>query len=325
LRFGICSVYKDTGFHSPPALLFRIPIWSKSRIPSPVSLALLRQHLSEIIAGTPPGTPGLTTGLDALDSALPNHGLPRGRLTELVGLPGSGKTTLVRRIAERTVHDGGSVAYIDATRTLAPRDWAHVGANANQDGLWVVRPDTPTRGAWCADVLLRSGAFSLVVLDGAPMLSRAVAVRLTRLAREADAALLVLGDDAKASELAGSLRLRATRRRTSVTVVIEKGAPYQTVQVFSLGDVDRDIEVARRVRTHSEVPDRRGVARTQRVSSAGDPAGAALGHAADRAGGGEAAGAAGGDVGRGTLARPRGDVGARGKVTMRRARSARVG
>ena len=165
----------------------------------------------EIIAGTSPGTPGLTTGLAALDAALPNRGLPRGRLTELVGLPGSGKTTLVRRIAERTVKDGGSVAYIDATRTLAPRDWAHVSANGNQDGLWVVRPDSPTRGAWCADVLLRSGAFALVVLDGAPMLTRAVAVRLTRLARESDAALLVLGDDSKTSELAGSLRLRVAR------------------------------------------------------------------------------------------------------------------
>src|ERR1017187_10142150 len=137
-------------------------IGSKSRIPHrPVSLARLRQHLAEIIAGTSPDTPGLTTGLAALDAALPNHGLPRGRLTELVGTPGSGKTTLVRRIAERTVHDGGAVAYIDATRTLAPRDWAHVSANGNQDGLWVVRPDNRTRGAWCADVLLRSGAFSL--------------------------------------------------------------------------------------------------------------------------------------------------------------------
>jgi len=286
-----------------------------------MSLALLRQQLSEIIAGTSPGTPGLTTGVAALDAALPNRGLPRGRLTELVGLPGSGKTTLVRQIAERTVKDGGAVAYIDATRTLAPRDWTHVSATGNHEGLWVVRPDTPTRGAWCADVLLRSGAFSLVVLDGAPMLQRAVAVRLTRLAREADAALLVLGDGSKASELAGSLRLRAMRRRTGVTVVIEKGAPYQTVNVFSQGEVDRGIEVARRVRTHPEVPDRRGVVRTQRIA----PPGAPLGHAAGRAGGGETAGAARGDVGRGTRARAHGDVGAGSKVPMRRTRSARVG
>ena len=238
-----------------------------------MSLALkeLRLQLSEIIDGTKPGTPGLATGLAALDAALPNRGLPRGRLTELVGAPGSGKTTLVRRMVERAVGDGWWVAYVDAARTLAPRDWAHVGTT----GLWVVRPGEAARGAWCADVLLRSGAFALVVLDGAPMLARGVAVRLTRLAREADAAFLVLGDDAKASELAGSLRLRvarqserttrrrsigdvATRQVERITVVIEKGGPYQTV---NLGEVNRGIEVARRVRTHPEVPDRRGVAR----------------------------------------------------------------
>ena len=232
-----------------------------------MSLALLRQQLSALVEASRPGTPGLATGLAALDAALATGGLPRGRLTELVGAPGGGKTTLVRRMVARAVADGWWVAYVDAARTLAPRDWVHTPA------LWVVRPRDAARGAWCADVLLRSGAFALVVLDGAPVLARAVAVRLTRLAREADAALLVLGDGTKASELAGSLRLRVqpmTRRRPiaggaadftrRISVVIEKGGPYQTVIA---GEVDRGIEVARRVRTHPEVPDRRGVARQQ--------------------------------------------------------------
>ena len=260
-----------------------------------VALKILREQLSEIIEGAKPGTPGLVTGLAALDAALPNGGLPRGRLTELVGAPGSGKTTIVRHMVERAVTDGWWVAYVDAARTLAPRDWAHIGRTRTptpkNEGLWVVRPDQPARGAWCADVLLRSGAFALVVLDGAPVLARGVAVRLTRLARDADAAFLVLGDDAKASELAGSLRLRVARqqqqqqqqqppreadpRRRSIggvvsrhvqrtTVVIEKGAPWQTVH---LGEVNRGIEVARRVRTHPEVPDRRGVARQQELGT----------------------------------------------------------
>ena len=246
----------------------------------PLALESLRFQLSEVIDGTKPGTPGLPTGIATLDAALPNNGLPRGRLTELVGAPGSGKTTLVRQLVERAVRDGWWVAYIDAARTLAPRDWAHVSRKHGPDeGLWVVRPDSPARGAWCADVLLRSSAFALVVLDGAPLLTRNVAVRLTRLAREADAAFLALSDDTKASELAGSLRLRVARVATSrrlvsirgapepqavprtLTVVIEKGGPYQTVTV---GDVNRGIEVARRVRAHPEVPDRRGVARQQK-------------------------------------------------------------
>ena len=228
-----------------------------------MSLPLLRLQLSEVLDTTKPGTPGLATGLRTLDSALPLGGLPRGRLTELVGAPGAGKTTVVRHIVERAVRDGWCVAYIDATRTLAPRDWAHINTLNPRatDNLWVVRPDRPDRGAWCADVLLRSGAFALVVLDGAPLLTRNVAVRLTRLAREADSALLALSDDNKASELAGSLRLRVTRPAQRTVVIIEKGAPYQTVTV---GESARGNEVARRVRTHPEVPDRRGVARKQK-------------------------------------------------------------
>ena len=353
-----------------------------------MSLAALRQQLAQVIEGTKPGTPGLATGIAALDGVLPGGGLPRGRLTELLGAPGCGKTSLVRRMVERAVCDGAWVAYVDATRTLAPREWASLGAH---EGLWMVRPRNAERGAWCADVLLRSGAFALVVLDGAPRLSREVAVRLTLLARESDAALLVLGDDAKGSALGGALRMRVTRvgdakhslrdalgpragdakhslrdalgplrgpaaasrrerlappspragaregaavlriaraaaggdagnpplsaradaareadglaaakrpqdraavrelcesesvrrpsgdarqpsgdaHRTSephtrILVTIEKGGPYQTV---SIGEVDRDIAVARRVRTYSEIPDRRGVARQQRRES----------------------------------------------------------
>ena len=229
-------------------------------------------------------------------------------------------------MVERAVASNWWVAYIDAARTLAPRDWAHIDTRGMSDSLWVVRPDTAARGAWCADILLRSGAFRLVVLDGAPMLERGIAVRLTRLAREADAAFLALSDDAKASELAGSLRLRvvktARRRKNAlgtsqhISVVIEKGGPYQQVNI---GEVDGGIEVARRVRSHPEVPDRRGVARTQ---SAGERA---LGHAADRPRCGEATTAARGDGGGGTAARAHGHDGERSPVAMRRPPGARLG
>ena len=88
------------------------------------------------------------------------------------------------------------VAYIDVTRTLAAVDWAELAASGR---LWIVRPpppppSTPDHGAWCADVLLRSGAFSLVVLDGGAPLARGVAIRLTRLARESHAAFVVMRD-----------------------------------------------------------------------------------------------------------------------------------
>ena len=142
-----------------------------------MSLALLRQQLADVIDGSRSATPGLSTGLKTLDAALPGAGLPRGRLTEMVGAPGSGKTTIVRTMVERAIATGWPVAYIDAARTLAPQDWAHAGAQLvnGEPGLWVVRPDRPARGPWCADVLLRSGAFAFVVLADGAMLDEKAA------------------------------------------------------------------------------------------------------------------------------------------------------
>jgi recA bacterial DNA recombination protein len=206
------------------------------------SLLALKQRLAAVTAPAPctPFT-GLPTGITALDRAL-GGGLPRGRLTEITGPFGSGTTSLVRHIVTRS---NQRVAYIDATRTLVPRDWAHVST------LWVIRPPNPQRGAWSADVLLRSGAFGLVVLDSAPPLTRAVTMRLSQLARESDAVLLVLGEE-RALQTGTAVRLRVSAGR----VTVEKGGSHEMLEV------PREHRVARRLCTHPEVPDRRGVART---------------------------------------------------------------
>lgn len=223
---------------------------------APVPLESLRALLP---APLPP--PGLPTGVDVLDRALASSGLPRGRLTEVVGA--TGKLTLLRQVVDAAVERGEWVAYIDASRTLAPRDWAHLGHIA---GVWIVRPPEATRAAWCADVLLRSGAFSLVVLDSAPPISRAVAVRLTGLARESNAAFVVVGS-AAATRLGGAVRLRVHRRRQRLRIAIEKGAGCGGQDGGKDSRLQRVVEVscangvARRLCTHPEVPDRRGVAR----------------------------------------------------------------
>jgi recombination protein RecA len=232
----------------------------------------------------------LSTGVEALDAGLAGGGLPRGRLTEVVGARGSGKATLLRRIVEQTLGEAGWVAYIDATRTLAPRDWAHLG---DREGLWMIRPRDPARAAWCADVLLRCGAFALVVIDSAPVASRGVTVRLTRLARESGAALIIAGEEGGGSLVGGAVRLRVRRsaqgaergrghqqnlrsaqedkpsarsalcahppprRERRMTIVVEKGGGG----THRIVEVNCAIGVARRLCTHSEVPDRRGVAR----------------------------------------------------------------
>lgn len=199
----------------------------------------------------------MPTGIEALDRALASAGLPRGRLSEVVGA--SGKLTLLRQVVDAAVARGEWVAYIDASRTLAPRDWAHL---ADVPGVWIVRPPEPARAAWCADVLLRSAAFSLVVLDSAPPVSRAVAVRLTGLARESNAAFVIVGASG-ATRLGGAVRLRVHRRRQRLTIAVEKGGSIRT----NMNRLQHVVEVrcangvARRLCTHSEVPDRRGAAR----------------------------------------------------------------
>ncbi|HKH94796.1 MAG TPA: ATPase domain-containing protein, partial [Gemmatimonadaceae bacterium] len=244
-------------------------------------MSLSIAELVKLLPPPPPPTPALPTGVAALDAVLVGGGLPRGRLTEIVGPTGSGKTTLTRAIVESAVAAHGWVAYVDAQRTLDARDWVHLG---DAEGVWIIRPRDAGRAAWCADVLLRSGAFALVVLDGAPVLTKSAAVRLTRLARESNAAFVVLGDrTGAASQLGGAVRLLVERttpgkRRhpppptphrgsvpsstdvdptpvRTIAVRVEKGGTLRTVEVSCA------IGVARRLCTHPEVPDRRGVAR----------------------------------------------------------------
>src|SRR5687768_13851076 len=173
-----------------------------------MSVSALRQQLAAILA--PPrvgGTAAIPTGIEALDRALSDGGVPSGRLTEIQGARGSGRTTLVRQLVMTAVADRRWVAIIDGSRTLTPREWAEAGDSGR---LWVIRPAAADRSAWCADILLRSGAFSLVVLDSAPALPRAVAIRLTRLAREHDVALVVVGDH---PVIGSAVRLRIQRRK----------------------------------------------------------------------------------------------------------------
>jgi len=260
-----------------------------------LAVAQLRQQLAAVVAGTPSSTPGLPTGLAALDAALPGGGIPLGRITELLAEQRIGKTTITRSLVAATIKAGRCVAWIDATRTLDPRDFftppagngktvpagkisSGESSSIDLDALWVIRPADPARAPWCADLLLRTGAFALVVLDGAPVLPRVVAVRLAQLAREADAALLLLGDGTRASEIGGALRL-VLRRRGAVT--IEKGGAHQNVLLRlsetssgydDTSDIGKKNEhhiagtggvVAHRLRAYPEIPDRRGVARTR--------------------------------------------------------------
>jgi hypothetical protein len=130
---------------------------------------------------------GLAFGIPALDAALPS-GVPRGQITALDSPLGSGGTTLLLALAEATLRSDEGVALVDAERSLAPQAAAHLAALGP---FWVIRPKVHENAWWCADILLRTGAFGLVIVDRAPAPPRRIAVRLQRLAHDKDAALVI--------------------------------------------------------------------------------------------------------------------------------------
>jgi hypothetical protein len=130
---------------------------------------------------------GLAFGIPALDAALPS-GVPRGQITALSAPLGSGGTTLLLALAATTLVADEGVAIVDAERSLAPQAAAHLAALGP---FWVIRPRSDENAWWCADVLLRTGAFGLVIVDRSPAPPRRVAVRLQRLAHDKDTALVI--------------------------------------------------------------------------------------------------------------------------------------
>lgn len=144
----------------------------------------LPQQLERLI---PARHRGLDFGIPELDALLPG-GLPRGQITAMDAPLGSGGTALLLVLAETTLRADEGVVFVDAARTLAPQAAAHL---SKLGAFWVIRPKGTETAWWCADVVLRTGAFGLVIVDQPIAAARTVAVRLQRLARDKDAALLV--------------------------------------------------------------------------------------------------------------------------------------
>jgi recombination protein RecA len=103
------------------------------------------------------------TGSIALDVALGIGGLPRGRIIEIYGPESSGKTTLTLHAIANVQRAGGIAAFIDAEHALDPDYAAKLGVDIEQ--LLVSQPDTGEQALEIADMLVRSGAIDLVVID----------------------------------------------------------------------------------------------------------------------------------------------------------------
>jgi len=105
----------------------------------------------------------IPTGSIALDVALGIGGLPRGRIIEIYGPESSGKTTLTLHAIANAQRAGGIAAFVDAEHALDPEYAKKLGVDI--DALLVSQPDTGEQALEIADMLVRSGAIDLVVID----------------------------------------------------------------------------------------------------------------------------------------------------------------
>ena len=105
----------------------------------------------------------IPTGSIALDVALGVGGLPRGRIVELFGPEGSGKTTVALHVIAESQKVGGVAAFIDAEHALDPIYARNLGVNI--DELLVSQPDTGEQALEIADMLIRSGAIDVLCVD----------------------------------------------------------------------------------------------------------------------------------------------------------------
>ena len=111
----------------------------------------------------------ISTGSIALDMALGIGGLPRGRITEIYGPESSGKSTLAMHVVAEAQRNGGSCAYIDAEHAMDPIYAKAIGVDV--DRLLISQPDTGEQALEICDMLVRSGALDVVVIDSVAALT----------------------------------------------------------------------------------------------------------------------------------------------------------
>ena len=109
------------------------------------------------------------TGALALDLALGIGGIPRGRVVEIFGPEGSGKPTLATHVVAEAQRNGGICAYIDAEHAMDPTYARAIGVDV--DELLISQPDTGEQALEIADMLVRSGALDVVVVDSVAALT----------------------------------------------------------------------------------------------------------------------------------------------------------
>jgi hypothetical protein len=227
------------------------------------SVAALRALIEQRFPDATPLTGGaqttehVATGISPLDQALPNGGLPRGRLS--VWAPHGGSTAILRASCRSVVALGERSAWIDGDNTVAGTFW--------DDGPYLVRPKSRMHALRAAEELLRSGGFSLLVVAGAEPQGTET-VRLTRAAREGGTALITIGTSASMASLRLTSRvLRYRWHRSPFGDPAEARDATVRVSARAVGwnaHVDFPLPVLHhelRLSLESELADRRGLPR----------------------------------------------------------------
>jgi recombination protein RecA len=111
----------------------------------------------------------IPTGALSLDIALGIGGLPRGRVVEIFGPESSGKSTLAMHVVAEAQRNGGICAYVDAEHAMDPVYARAIGVNV--DDLLISQPDTGEQALEIADMLIRSGALDVIVIDSVAALT----------------------------------------------------------------------------------------------------------------------------------------------------------
>ena len=119
--------------------------------------------------GTRQAIPAISTGSLGLDIALGIGGLPKGRIVEIYGPESSGKTTLTLQVIAEAQKAGGTCAFIDAEHALDPEYAEKLGVKV--DDLIVSQPDTGEQALEVTDMLVRSGACDVLVVDSVAALT----------------------------------------------------------------------------------------------------------------------------------------------------------
>lgn len=113
--------------------------------------------------------PSISTGSLGLDIALGIGGLPKGRIVEIYGPESSGKTTLTLQVIAEAQKQGGTAAFVDAEHALDPQYAEKLGVQV--DDLIVSQPDTGEQALEVAEMLVRSGAVDVLVVDSVAALT----------------------------------------------------------------------------------------------------------------------------------------------------------